>query len=189
MPWALFIDLLKSHRNYWVLCAGLVLINLFFYLFWVTGERDQINRLQQTYKTQRSSLKETQKRLLQAKRFADHQKAWQQFLEAIDNKIAFPERLNALEAIFRRNELDPAGLNFKSERVAGLPLVRFASTIETTGDYDSLKALLNGIRQIPGLFCIERLSITKNRKAGLLMLKMDLAAYFREAALPEASTL
>jgi Tfp pilus assembly protein PilO len=78
-------------------------------------------------------------------------------------------------------------LRFKSERVAGLPLVRFVSAIETTGDYDNLKALLNGIRQIPGLFCIERLSITKNRKAGQLVLKMELAAYFREAALPTAS--
>ena len=187
MPWALLINLLKSHRNYWLLCVGLILINLLFYIFWVTGERDQINRLQTSYQTQRDSLKEIRKRQIEATRYNDHLKAWQQFVETVDNKIAFPDRLNALEALFRRNNLDPAGLRFKSERVAGLPLVRFVSAIEATGDYDNLKALLNGIRQIPGLFCIERLSITKNRKAGQLILKMELAAYFREAALPEAS--
>ena len=187
MQWALVIDFLKSHRNFWTLCAGLVLMNLFFYLFWVTGERDQIDRLQKNYQTQRNNLKKTRQRQLQATRYTDHQKAWQEFLETVDNKIAFPDRLNALEALFRRNNLDPAGLNFKSERVTGLPLVRFVSTIEATGDYDNLKALLNGIRQIPGLFCIERLSITKDRKAGRLIVKMDLAAYFRDASLGEAS--
>ncbi len=189
MQWSMFIDLLKSHRHYWLLCCGLVLMNLFFYFFWVTGERDQIDRLQKQYQTQRNDLKETRKRQLQATRFADHQKAWQQFLEAVDNKIAFPDRMNALEVLFRRNNFDPAGLNFKSERVTGLPLVRFVSTVEAAGDYDNIKALLNGIRQIPGLFCIERLSITKDRKAGRLIVKMELAAYFGGASLPAASKI
>lgn len=189
MQWTLFIDLLKSHRYYWLLCFGLVLINMLFYLFWVTGERNQIDRLQKSYQTHRNNLKETRKRQLQATRYADHQKAWQQFLETVDNKISFPDRLNALEALFRRNDLDPAGLSFKSERVAGLPLVRFVSTVEATGDYKNLKALLNGIRQIPGLFCIESLSINKNRKAGQLIIKMDLAAYFGDASLPGASSI
>ena len=187
MQWSLIIDLLKSHRNYWLLCVGLVLVNLIFYLFWVVGERDQIDRLQQSYQTQRDNLKETRKRQLQATRYADHQKAWQQFVESVDNKVVFPDRLNTLEAIFRRNNLDPEGLNFKSERITGLPLVRFVSAIDTTGDYENLKALLNGIRQIPGLFCIERFSITKDRKAGQLIMTMELAAYFRDADPPEAS--
>jgi Tfp pilus assembly protein PilO len=69
-------------------------------------------------------------------------------------------------------------LSFQSEKVAGLPLVRFVSAIEVTGNYEDLKALLNGIRQLPGLFNIERLSIVKDRKASTLVMKMDLVAYF-----------
>ncbi|MDJ0855294.1 MAG: hypothetical protein QNI89_14265 [Desulfobacterales bacterium] len=189
MQWALIIDLLKSHRNYWLLCGGLVLVNLFLYLFWVTGAHDQIERLQESYQTQRNNLKTSRKHQLEAARYAEHQKAWQQFMETVDNKIIFPERLNALEALFRRNNLDPKGLSFRSERVNGLPLVRFVSTIKISGDYDNLKALLNGIRQIPGLFCIEDLAITKDRKAGQLIVKMDLVAYFRENTPSKESTV
>ncbi len=187
MPWSQFIDLLKSHRNYWLLCAGVLVLNFFFYLFFVAGERGQISNLQQSYQTQRKNLKEMRKRQLRAAHYTDHQKAWQVFLEKVDNKITFPDRLNDLEALFRRNNLDPGGLTFKSEKVGGLPLVRFISTIETAGDYDDLKALLNGIRQLSGFFCIERLSIIKDRKAGKLVAKMDLAAYFRDASQPTES--
>ena len=81
--------------------------------------------------------------------------------------------------LFRRHNLDPGELAFQSEPVAGLPLVRFVSAIETSGDYADLKALLNGIRILPGLFYIERLSIDKDRKAGRLVLKIAVAAYFK----------
>ena len=184
MPWSQLLDLLKSHKYYWLVCAGVLLLNLMFYLVFVAGEREQISQLQQRYQTQRKNLKEMRQRQLQAARYADHQKAWQVFLETVDNKITFPDRLNQLEALFRGNNLDPGGLTFKSEPVAGLPLVRFVSTIETAGNYEDLKTLLNGIRQLPGLFCIERLSITKDRKAGKLIAKMDLAAYFRDVSRP-----
>ncbi len=182
MPWSQFYDLLKSHRNYWLLCAGFLILNLFFFLIFIADERDQINQLQKNYQTQRKNLTSLRKLQKQAARYAEHQKAWQAFVETIDDKIIFPDRLSALEALFRRNNLEPGGLTFKSETVAGLPLVRFVSAIDTAGDYGELKALLSGIRQLPGLFCIESLSITKDRKAGTLVAKMELAAYFRDSA-------
>ncbi len=181
MPWSQFYDLLKSHKNYWLLCAGFLILNLLFFLVFIADERDQINQLQTNYQTQRKNLTSMRKLQKQATRYAEHQKAWQAFVETIDDKITFPDRLDALEALFRRNNLEPGGLTFKSEKVAGLPLVRFVSAIDTAGDYGELKALLNGIRQLPGIFCIERLSIIKDRKAGTLVAKMELAAYFRDS--------
>jgi Tfp pilus assembly protein PilO len=178
MPWSQFFDLLKSHKNYWLLCLGLLAANLLFYLVFVAGEREQIHQLQKKYQRQRQDL--TEMRLMQgrAEAYADSQKAKQAFLETVAGKISFPDRLHDLETLFRRHNLSPGGLSFQSEKVAGLPLVRFVSAIEVSGNYDDLKALLNGIRQLPGLFSIEGLSIVKDRKASTLVLKMDLVAYF-----------
>lgn len=184
MVWSQFLDLLKSHRNYWLLCAGLLAANLLFYIIFVAGEMEQIGQLQKNYQAQRQALAQRHKSQLQVARFNESQKAWQTFLDSVDTKITFPDRLGNLETLFRRHNLDPGGLTFKSEKVSGLPLVRFVSAIQTTGDYADLKALINGIRDLPGLFCIESISIDKNRQAGTLVLKMDLAAYFRDMAQP-----
>lgn len=182
MPGSQMLDLLKAHKNYWLLCGGLLVANLLFYMLFIAGEIEQIDRLQQRHQAQRKSLTEIRQLQLRAANYADGQKAWQAFLETIGNKITFPDRLNDLETLFRRHNLNPSGLTFKSEKVAGLPLVRFVSAIKTEGNYADLKALLNGIRQLPGLFCIERLAINKNRKASTLVMQMNLAAYFRDAA-------
>jgi Tfp pilus assembly protein PilO len=154
---------------------------LLFYLVFIAGEIEQIDQLQKRYQDKRKGLTEIRKLQRRASDYADSQKAWQIFRETAANKITFPDRLNDLEALFHRHNLDPSGMSFKSEKVAGLPLVRFVSAIEAAGNYADLKALLHGIRQLPGLFCIEGLSIDKNRQAGTLVVKMDLAAYFHDA--------
>ena len=180
MPWSQLLDFLKMHKKFWLLCAGLLLANLIFYLVFVNGEIKQINVLRQSYQTTRKDLTEKRKLQRRARTYAENQKAWQAFLDRVDDKIRFPDRLNELKMLFRRHKLDPGELAFKSEPVAGLPLVRFVSAIETSGDYTDLKALLNGIRLMPGLFYIERLSIDKNLKAGRLVLKIEVAAYFKD---------
>ena len=180
MPWSQLLDFLKRHKKFWLLCAGLLLANLLFYIVFVTSEIKEINVLRQNYQTSRKELTEKRKRQLQARNYAESQRAWQTFLDGVDDKIRFPDRLNALKMLFRRHKLDPGELAFQSEPVAGLPLVRFVSAIETSGDYDDLKALLNGLRLMPGLFYIEQLSIDKDRKAGRLVLKIKVAAYFKD---------
>ena len=187
MPWSQLLDLLKSHKNYWLLCLGALLANLLFYLIFVAGEVEQINQLQKHYQTERKRLTEIRKLQLRAATYAESQTAWQHFQENTANKMTFPDRLTDLEALFRQHHLNPSGMTFKSEKVADLKLVRFVSTIQTAGKYADLKALLNGIHQLPGLFCIERLSIVKNRQAGTLIMKMDLAAYFNDRPWPQAS--
>jgi Tfp pilus assembly protein PilO len=187
MPWPQLLDLIKSHKNYWLLCLGLLLANLFFYLVFVAGEGEQIDQMQKRYQTKRKGLTEIRKLQLRAATYTESQSAWQRFQETTANKITFPDRLTDLEALFRRHRLNPSGMSFKSEKVADLQLVRFVTTIETTGNYADLKALLNGIRQLPGLFCIERLAIDKNRKAGTLVMKIDLAVYFNDTPRPQVS--
>lgn len=177
------------HRKFWLLCAGLLLANLFFYLVVVTGEIKQINVLRQNYQTSRKALTEKRKLQQQARNYAESQKAWQTFLDSVDDKIRFPDRLNELKMLFRRHQLDPGDLAFKSEPVAGLPLVRFVSAIETSGDYADLKDLLNGIRRLPSLFYIERLSIDKDRQAGRLVLKIEVAAYFKDTPRENGKTV
>jgi Tfp pilus assembly protein PilO len=187
MPWSQLLDLLKSHKNYWLLCLGLLVANLFFYFIFIAGEIDQIDQLQKRYQTQRKSLTEIRKLQLRAATYTESQTAYRRFQETTANKITFPDRLTDLAALFRQHDLNPSGMNFKSEKVADLQLVRFVSKIETAGNYADLKALLNGIRQLPGLFCIERLSIDKNRTAGTLIMKLDLAVYFNDTPRPQFS--
>jgi Tfp pilus assembly protein PilO len=180
MQWSQLIDLLNAHKKFWVLCAGLLLANLIFYLVFVNGEIEQINGLRQSYQASRKDLTDKRKLQLRAREHAASQEAWQTFVDSVDGKIHFPDRLNELKMLFRRHGLNPGELAFKSEPVDGLPLVRFVSAIQTSGDYADLKALLNGIRRLPGLFYIERLSIDKDRDAGRLVMKIELAAYFND---------
>ena len=187
MPWSQLINLLQDHKHYWLLCLALLVANLVFYLMFIAGEIEQIDQLQKRHQTQRKSLTELRQLKLRAAYYAESQKAWQAFLETIGDKITFPDRLNDLETLFQRYNLNPGGLTFKSEKVGGLPLVRFVSSIKTEGNYADLKALLNGIRQFPGLFCIERLAIDKDRKASTLVMKVKLAVYFRDAPRPPRS--
>ena len=182
MSWSQLLDLLKRHQRFWLLCAGVLLANLVFYFAVVSSEFERIRDLRQDYQVIRKDLTAKRKLQQRARHYAENQEARQTFLDRVDDKIHFPDRLNALKMLFRRHRLDPGELAFKSEPVAGLPLVRFVSAIQTSGDYGDLKALLNGIRLMPGLFLIERLSIDKDRQAGTLVMKMDLAAYFRDTS-------
>ena len=180
MPWSQLIDWLKAHKKFWLLCGGLLLANLIFHLVFVNKDIEQVNALRKSYQAGRKALTEKRKMQLQARHYAESQKAWQLFLDDVDHKIHFPDRLNELKMLFRRHQLNPGELVFNAEPVDGLPLVRFVSAIQTSGDYEDLKALLNGIRLLPGLFYIERLSIDKDRQAGTLVMKMEVAAYFND---------
>ena len=180
MPWSQLFDWLKVRKKFWLLCGGLLLANLVFYFVFVNSDIEQVNVLRQSYQAGRKALTEKRKTQQRARNYAESQKAWQTFIDGVDHKIHFPDRLNELKMLFQRHQLNPGELVFNAEPVAGLPLVRFVSAIETSGDYDNLKALLNGIRRLPGLFHIERLSIDKDRQAGTLVMKMEVAAYFND---------
>ena len=60
-------------------------------------------------------------------------------------------------------------------------MVRFVSNLRLMGPYPALKSVINGLQALPGLFCIDKLSIENAPDGQSLVMEMEISAYFRDA--------
>ena len=172
------LDIVKSHRLFWMICGGLILANLLFYLFFVTTESRNTALLQTRFQAERKKVSELRKHAAAVDHFHALQASWKAFEDYLPNKIASPERIEQLKRTLGRYQLSTADFAFRSEPVTGGDLVRFATTLQTSGAYGDLKRFIGSLQAMPGLFCIHQLELRKPENGGPLEMTMELSAYF-----------
>ena len=59
-------------------------------------------------------------------------------------------------------------------------LVRFSTTIRTSGTYEALKRFIGDLQSMQGLFCVHKLDLQQNEPLASVEMTMDLSAYFSE---------
>jgi len=180
MRWNQIIEHLWRYKRFWWFCAALVLLNGLFFMFYGAGETQRIAELQKRYKLERQKVSELRKSQARAQRYALDAAALDTFMGNLDPKIMFPERIKALERLFKSHGLNPAAMTFKSEALPDQSLVRFVSSLQLTGPYPALKSVLNGLQTLPGLFCIDKLSIENTADGQSLTMALEISAYFRD---------
>lgn len=174
------LEIIKSHRLFGMVCGGLLLANLLFYLFFVTTESRNTARLQTRFQTERKQVSELRKHAAAVDHFQALQASWKAFEDHLPGKTASPERIDQLKRMLGRYNLRTADLAFRSEPVTGSALVRFTTTLQTSGAYGDLKQFIGSLQAMPGLFCIHQLELRKPENGGPLDMTMELSAYFSE---------
>ena len=177
-PRSPLLDIIKSHHLFWMVCAGLFVVNLLFYLFFVTTESGKAAQLQTRFQAERKTVSELRKRQAAIEHFTALKASWNAFEETLPAKIQSPERIDQLKQILNRHRLTAEDLSFRSEPVSGAPLVRFSTTFETSGRYEAFKRFIGDLQTMPGLFCIHQLEIGQAGNGGSLEMTMALSAYF-----------
>lgn len=173
-------DIIKSHRLFWVICGVLLLLNLVFYLSYVTTESHRIAQLQTRFQAERKKVSSLRKQ----EAAIDHHKAlqasWQAFEKSLPGKIQSPERIEQLKQLLGQYRLATDDLAFRSEPVSGADLVRFTTALRASGAYGDVKRFIGALQGMQGLFCIRQLELQQVETGGRLEMSMELSAYFSE---------
>ena len=174
------IDIVKAHRLFWVACGVLLLANILFYAFFVASGSSQSAQLQNRFQVERKKVSELRKQQAAFREFQSMQEAWSDFETLLPEKIAFPERIQQLKQMLNRYRLQSEDLSFKSDPVKEENLVRFTTTLRTSGEYGDFKLFIGDLQALPGLFCIQRLDLRQPEGGKPLEMEMELSAYFRD---------
>lgn len=174
------IEIIGSYRLFWVVAGIVFLANILFYAFFVASGASQTTQLQSRFKAEREKVMDLRKQQAALQEFQSMQKAWTAFEDYLPGKIAFPERIQELKQMLNRYGLRSDDLSFRSDPVKEQNLVRFTTTLRTSGKYGDFKRFIGDLQAMPGLFCIHRLDIRQPENGGALEMELELSAYFRD---------
>ena len=174
------IDIIKSYRPFWIVCGILLLGNILFYAFFVASGSNQTAQLQNRFQAERKKVSDLRKQQAAVREFQSMQEDWTAFEDLLPGKIAFPERIQQLKQMLNRYRLKSEDLSFKSDPAKEENLVRFTTTLRTSGEYDDFKHFIGDLQDMPGLFCIQRLDLRQPEGGKPLVMELELSAYFRD---------
>jgi Tfp pilus assembly protein PilO len=174
------IDIIKSQRLFWIICGGLLLVNLLFYLFFITTQSRQIAQLQARFQTERKRVSEMRLRQAARDQFQTLRASWEAFEAGLPGKTQSPERIQRLKQILNQYQLDTADLSFRSETLPEERLVRFTTAFQTSGSYEALKRFIGDLQSLQGLFCVHNLDLQQKESGTPIDMTMELSAYFSE---------
>jgi len=172
-------DMIGSYRLFWVVGGIVFLANILFYAFFVASGASHTTQLQNRFKAEREKVMELRKQQAAIQEFQSMQKAWTAFEDYLPGKIAFPERIQQLKQMLNRYGLRSEDLSFRSDPVKDQNLVRFTTTLRTSGEYGNFKRFIGDLQAMPGLFCINRLDLRQPENGSALEMELELSAYFR----------
>jgi Tfp pilus assembly protein PilO len=174
------IDIIKTNRLFWIVCGALLLANILFYAIFVASGSSQTAQLQNRFQTERKKVMELRKQQAAIREFQSLQEAWTNFEALLPGKITFPERIQQLKQMLNRYRLHAEDLSFKSDADREKNLVRFTTTLRTSGEYGDFKHFIGDLQALPGLFCIQRLDLRQPEGGKPLEMELELSAYFRD---------
>jgi Tfp pilus assembly protein PilO len=173
-------DIIRSYRVFWIICGVLLLANMLFYAVFIASGSGQTTQLQNRFQAERKKVMEMRKQQAAIQEFQSMQKAWTAFENFLPGKIAFPERIQQLRQMLNRYRLKSEDLSFRADPVKEQNLVRFTTTLRTSGEYEDFKRFIGDFQAIPGLFCIHQLDIRQPEGGKPLEMELGLSAYFRD---------
>ena len=173
------IDVLKSYRLFWIICGGILFVNVLFYFFYIATESTQIAQLQKRYQAERKKVTEQRKLQAEIDRFKSMTQSWREFEQELPGEIEFPERIQQLKKILNRYRLTSDDLTFRSQPLKNDNLIRFSTTFRSQGRYADFKRFIGELQTMPGLFCMHRFEFRQPDGDKPLEMEVALSAYFR----------
>jgi Tfp pilus assembly protein PilO len=170
---------LRTYRTIWGGCALVVVLNLLLYVSFTRSQLQQVDALQTAYSARRQAVAQANRDTGRRQQFDRINESIEKFREYLPTKTMLPDQVAALENTLAGRRLEFERVSLKAEPLTAQRLWRYVTTLKLKGDYPEMKTVLAGIRQLPGLFCIERLVMEKKDPGGLEM-TMVLALYLKE---------
>lgn len=180
MEYRRFAQALRANRLFWLICGGLLILNLLFYIGFIKRQEGRIHQLQRVYTEKRGA-----KVPARDVRVESYLKAGEDvlaFRENLQVKTSFAESVKELYDLLRKRDLGVVKMTYQPEPVEALGGVwKYSTSFTVTGAYANLKGLLADIQNSPSLFCIENLSFTnKSKDAEQIDMGLKIGMYFKE---------
>lgn len=180
MEFERFAAAARRNRFAWGFCLALLLLNVFFYVFYIRSQQQQVRELQVRYSRQRAELAQLSKTAGGKELQARQEAVLEAFENRLPQKVAFTEKAAEIDQLLRKNGLRVEKMSFTPSEAKELALWEYATTLSVKGSYDGLKGFLADLQNSPSLFSIEKLSFEKDLEDnGPLEMTLSLATFFR----------
>jgi Tfp pilus assembly protein PilO len=173
-----WIKLFRYHRISWICIITLFIVNLIFYAVVTRNQKNEIDTLNDTY---------ANKRKIEA--VDKNDKSWQytlinkdlhSFKEYLPTTSSFAESVRELNTVLYKHGLSVSSMIFKPEKTDHLDLWKYTTSFKMSGTYKRLRNMLSDIQNLPGLFCIEDVSLLNRSKQNEdVEMSLTISTYFR----------
>lgn len=173
--------IIRQHRGFVLLCLLLVVFNLIGYVLFVQNGAKDISRYQETYRTKRTELatavQEQTNQRHQLEAIANLKAFWQ----LVGPKNHFPDHVRQLKRLTEDRPLTVDRISFTPQQLNTDGVWRYEALLTANGSYGQLKRLLADIQNLEGLFCIESLTMSREKPDGPIVMKARISLYLTEA--------
>lgn len=173
------VEVLRHHRVFLGICAGVLVVNLLFHVVVVKGQWEKIDALGRHYLEKRQRIFIPEKKDRRTLVYNREKAALNAFKEKLPPVSGLAGQAEELFGYIGKEGLSATMLNFRSEPSGGGLFLRYTASFTVTGRYGDMKRMLARLRSSPRLFCIEKLTIKKKQgEKGRVDMGLTLATYF-----------
>ncbi len=168
-----------KYKIFWGICGMIFTANLVFYASVIDKQKTMLASLQEKYSNTRqlglpgSSPKNP---FLQYKMA---EQSWQTFILKLPQMSMVTYGIKELKKKISTYGSSVNKLVFRPEKIDSLELWKYSIEISVIGRYENVRQLLADIQNSPSLFCIEKLSVKRDKQEGSVNLKLGIATYCR----------
>lgn len=172
--------IIHQHRGFVILCALLLVFNLIAYGFFVRNGAKDISRYQEAYRTKRTELATAVQNQTQRRHRLEAIANLKAFWQLVGPKNHFPDHVRQLKRLTENRPLTVDRISFAPQRLNDYGVWRYEASLTASGTYGELKRLLADIQNLEGLFCIESLSLSREKPDGPIGMKARIGLYLTE---------
>ena len=172
------VDLFRRYKVFIIIICTLMGANVIFYFSAVSSRCKKIDELQQTYIRKRKTGGTNNN--CKSRRYDVVLKSIDAFRAQLPAATRFFERIGDLNDVLKKNRLSADRMVFKPVKFKKLSIWRYSTSFTARGGYADLRRMLGDLQSLPGLFCIERISLVNHsEKTEEIDMSLTLSTYFR----------
>ena len=173
-----WLHLFQYHRISWICIIAVLIVNLIFYAFATRNQKNKIDTLNNAYVNKRKI--EAVNKNDESWKYTLINKDLHSFKEYLPTTSSFAESVRDLNRVLYKHGLSISSMIFKPEKTNHLDLWKYTTSFKTRGTYKRLRSMLSDIQNLPGLFCIEDVSLLNHsKKIEDVEMSLTIATYFK----------
>lgn len=165
------------YKFLWLFCCIFLIVDLIAFAAITNNHQNRIDELQREYTTSRENNTRLAEKNIVMRQYVKTDEELQLFRETLPEMAMVTDQARILDEAVERYGLFVNKMSFKPEDSKPLSLWKYTTSFTVTGRYKKLKAFLTDIQGLPGLFCIEGLSLKRPDNSELVNMTLHIATY------------
>jgi len=177
-----FFKAILPYKYLWLFCSIFLIIDLIGFSFIKVinkNHQSKLYELQRQYTTTRQNKSRLAERNRIIHLYLNANEDLEVFRKALPEMATIADQAKILDETIDKHDLFVNKMYFKPEDSGTLSLWKYTTSLTIDGQYSKLKACLADIQSLPGLFCIESLSLKRPENNGPVNMTLNIATYCR----------